>query len=226
MTSAFKKKAAIVGIGTALMLVQTIAIAADEERSGAGFWQWALSIPASVNPLLDTTGEKCMVGQRGDIWYLGGLFGAAGNVQRNCKVPEGTTLFFPIYNSVQIDTPNICGQGPSIPEKDLKAFAKAAVDSATNLSVTVDGKNIKPKRIKSPVFAAVLPADNLFVGPCTGQPGAVVADVYAPSVDEGFYAQVNGLKPGPHIIQFHSEDGGGFQQDVTYNLDVVAVPKH
>src|SRR6266404_1942081 len=38
------------------------------------WWQWALSIPASQNPLLDTTGDKCMVGQRGPIWFLAGTF--------------------------------------------------------------------------------------------------------------------------------------------------------
>ena len=36
------------------------------------WWQWALSIPTSVNPLLDTTGERCMIGQRGSTWFLAG----------------------------------------------------------------------------------------------------------------------------------------------------------
>ena len=33
----------------------------------AEWWQWALSIPASVNPLVDTTGEHCLVGQNGAL---------------------------------------------------------------------------------------------------------------------------------------------------------------
>jgi hypothetical protein len=31
----------------------------------AEWWQWALSIPTSVNPQLDDTGQNCMVGAAG-----------------------------------------------------------------------------------------------------------------------------------------------------------------
>ena len=61
----------------------------------AQWWQWALSIPSSENPLLDTTGEKCMVGQRGSTWFLAGLFGGGAPVIRTCTVPDNVNLFFP-----------------------------------------------------------------------------------------------------------------------------------
>ena len=49
----------------------------------AEWWQWVSSIPAipvtnpsgamtNTNPGLDTTGDYCMVGQRGPIWFLVG----------------------------------------------------------------------------------------------------------------------------------------------------------
>ena len=238
MTSAFKRKVVSVGIATALMLSQGAAIGGspDDTKSGAAWWQWALSIPSGVNPTLDADGANCMVGQNGDVWYLAGLFGASGTVAvtRDCDVPAGVTLFVPVFNFVNIDTPNVCGQGPDrISVKDLRAFAATQIDGATNLSVTVDGNNVKKiKRIKSEVFAATLPEDNLFDAPCVAYLGPVLGDVpggvYAPAIDDGYYAQVNGLKPGAHVIQIHAENpsGGLTSLDVTYNLEVVAVPKH
>ena len=38
----------------------------------AQWWQCVLSIPADNNPTLDTTGQDCMVGQQGPIWFLTG----------------------------------------------------------------------------------------------------------------------------------------------------------
>ncbi len=59
----------------------------------AEWWQWAFSIPSSVNPLQDVSGEHCMVGQRSDVWFLGGTL-TGESVTRTCSVPEGTQLFF------------------------------------------------------------------------------------------------------------------------------------
>ena len=82
-------------------------------RLSAQWWQWALSIPTSNNPLLDTTGENCMVGQRGPTWFLGGTFGGNGaTITRNCTVPDNVSLFFPVANSVNFNSPNIGGDGP------------------------------------------------------------------------------------------------------------------
>ena len=64
MNNAFKRVVASVGIGVGLMLTQAPATAGPGavDKSGAAYWQWGLSIPVDENPLLDTTGEKCMVG--------------------------------------------------------------------------------------------------------------------------------------------------------------------
>src|SRR5271165_1067684 len=55
------------------------------KQLSAEWWQWALSIPTSVNPLADTTGEKSMVGQHGPIWFLAGS-STGGMVTRTCSV--------------------------------------------------------------------------------------------------------------------------------------------
>ena len=84
--------------------------------------QWAYSIPTGQNPQEDPTGQYCMVGQRGSVWFLSGVF-LGGTVTRTCSVPEGVTLFFPVINSDQINAPNVCGQGPENAKvKDMRAY--------------------------------------------------------------------------------------------------------
>src|SRR4051812_43024123 len=88
---------------------EKVASHGELRRLSAEWWQWALSIPASMNPTLelDPTGDSCMVGQRGPTWFLSGLFGG-GRAMRKCTLPEGKELFFPAFTIVDVDTPNVC----------------------------------------------------------------------------------------------------------------------
>ena len=63
---------AIVGIGLGLMMPLSMACADSQffKQLSAASLQWQLSIPASENPILDNTGAKCLVGQRGSVWFL------------------------------------------------------------------------------------------------------------------------------------------------------------
>jgi hypothetical protein len=160
----------------------------------------------SENPLLDTTGEKCMVGQRGSIWFLAGVFGG-GMATRTCSVPADKVLYFPVINSVAINNPNVCGQGPNdISVMDLRALSAEFIDGAFNLLVKVDGKVMDSRRVQSQVFEVALPEDNVFDAPCTeADLGNVPAGIYAPSVDDGFYVKLDPLKKGNHTLHFHSE---------------------
>src|ERR1051325_2933921 len=60
------------------------------------WWQWVLAIPADENPLTDTTGEFCDVGQAGPVWFLAGTFGSS--VERSCTIPAGKAIFVPVHN--------------------------------------------------------------------------------------------------------------------------------
>lgn len=195
----------------------------------AEWWQWAVSIPdvpEAQNPTSDTTGASCMVGQRGSIWFLAGVgVFSGGMATRSCSVPENTTLFFPVINSVFFNTPD-CGQnGQSFTVKELRQMVKSSIDNSQNRSVQVDGTNIKKtllNRIQSEPFAAAFPAENVF-GPDACAPGQPLpAGIYSPSVDDGYYASIPPLEPGQHTLHFHAESGT-FSQDVTYNLTVVPV---
>jgi hypothetical protein len=207
-----------------LLLAAGTALADDNQLSGltAQWWQVITSIPTTVNPLVDTTGADCMVGQRGPVWFLtGSLFG--GTVTRNCTIPAGEWLFFPVINNYQNNSPGICGQTGSLDVAQLRANVAPFIDAATNLSVHVDGRAVNQlARVKSVAFATTLPADNIFIAPCGG-PGTSPPGVYSPSVDDGIYVLLPPLSVGAHTLHFHSESTGGFLLDVTYNLTIVPV---
>jgi hypothetical protein len=182
----------------------------------AEWWQFVLSIPTSENPLLDADGSRCVLGQRGPVWFLVGWFGP-GAATRACSVPEGTALFFPVINVVDVNTTTQTA-------RELRAETAPCLDAVTLLSVVVDGVPV-PKlrekfRVKSEVFAVTLPADNLF----TIDPGT-----YSPAIDDGFYVMLKPLSVGPHTLHFMGASAGcpligsPFSVDVTYDLTIVPV---
>jgi hypothetical protein len=124
----------------------------------AQWWQWALSIQAPVNPLAEFTddGSVCMVGQRGSVWFLAGTL-VGGTVSRKCSVPAGTAIFFPVVNSMQVNTPGVCGQGPNevLTVADMRVNVAKFIDGVTQMTATLDGKAIKAmRRVRSEPFAA------------------------------------------------------------------------
>jgi hypothetical protein len=223
----------IVAIGSGLMLAINTALAQtpntalaqtpDLKRLTAQWVEWALSIPTSKNPQLDTTGENCMVGQSGSIWFLAGVFNG-GTTKRTCSVPADRKLFFPVANSFNFNTPNVCGQGSgNLTVAEMRASSAAFVGGVTSKSVKVDGQSVATiPRIQSIVFEVALPEDNVFDAPCA--PANVPAGIYSPAVDDGFYVLLGPLQVGSHTVRFSARNPKqDFVQDVTYNLTVVPV---
>jgi hypothetical protein len=131
----------------------------------AQFVQWSLSIPTDVNPVLDQTGEFCMVGQQGPVWFLAGTF-FGGTVTRSCTVPEGTTLFFPVINGFAFNTPN-CGQTGDIKTvRRLKEFyygyLAGFINQVQNLKATLNNKPITVQFAESVPFSVAYPPDGIF----------------------------------------------------------------
>ena len=218
-----RKHCLVFAIAAVLLINAGIATAQGNspKELSARWQQWALSIPAAVNPQLDTTGANCMIGQNGPLWFLSGVF-FGGSAERDCSIPSDKTVFFPVSNAVSINSPGVCGQVGQLSVSELRAMSAAAMDAVTDFSVKLDGQSINKlvKSIRSEVFATVLPEDNVFDAPCTGL-GNVPAGVYSPSVDQGLYVKIDNLTPGSHTLHFTAN--GPFPQDVTYHLEVVAV---
>lgn len=195
------------------------------QQLSAQWWQWALSIPSDpdpahdINPLTDATGEDCAVGQRGSDWFLGGSF-SSGAATRACSIPQGVSLFFPVANFIGFDNVGFCGQDEPFGSAFWRGLAADFVNGLSAVSVTLDGRPINTQRVRSPVFAIALPANNLFAPFCDPP----LEGIFSPAVDEGLYVRLNPLSVGEHTLHFHAENTSqGFAQDVTYHLTVVPV---
>jgi hypothetical protein len=198
----------------------------------ADWLKWALPIPAGANPILDTTGDYAAVGQTGKVWFLAGVTGSGDvpPVVRTISIPEDTYLFFPIVNYFWVNTPET-GDAPwsSVQEANVRNILSDIVDTATGLSLEIDGSlvlNLADYRLQSADDHCRIPplgVDNIF--------GVDLRPNAHPCVADGYWVMVRPLPAGSHKIKF---TGGlsGFSLDVTYNITVqpghkkVKVPLH
>lgn len=174
----------------------------------AAWWQWTFSIPADVNPLLDSTGENADIGQGGAVWFLAGNLG--GTSVREVTVPAGKALFFPILNQPWVQFP----EDPPFTIPELREILRPGMDNA-KLYCEIDGRAVEDLagyREESSVFTTTVPEGNLL-----GMP----AGDYEPCVDNGYYLMLSPLSFGSHTIHFTAENAdGSFALDVTYHLTV------
>jgi hypothetical protein len=176
------------------------------------WWQWAVSTPASQNPVVDTTGEDCAEGQSGKVWYLAGTFGS-GSVTRNCTVPTGRALFFPVINS-------FCAADPGTdPDPAIQRECVSKALAGARGTVEIDGTVVQNLSkyfvdpLTSPIFSLTLPPDNIF---------GVSAGTYSPAAAGGIYLLLAPLSAGEHLIHFEGSLDDGTTVNVTYHLVVTS----
>ena len=179
---------------------------------GDAWWQWALSIPADVNPMLDPTGEFAAEGQSGSVWFLAGTQG--GTAVRTVTVPAGKSLFFPIYNWVWVNLPEF-GDDPWSEEQE--AFARESlaffVDTPPELSCEIDDRAVQ--QITS--YRCQTPEDGEYMVTFPdGNVWGLPAGTYGPSVSDGYFLMLAPLSAGEHTIHFAAEG----DLDVTYHITV------
>src|SRR5262245_56271750 len=200
--------------------IETIPEGQTYGRWAAEWWQWALGVPAAVNPLTDTTGEHCAQRQVDKVWFLAGS-ATTDPVVRACEVPAGRSLFFPLINLRY----GSCLNDP--PETRTEEFVRAAgsCTEPAEIAVAIDGFQVPhPTQFftgasgsQSPFFNVQLPPGNL-VGDETTIPELVLS----PSAEQGYYLFVQPLRPGIHTIRWTASGcTPNFSQDITYNLTVV-----
>ena len=197
--------------------------------TGAEFWQWVLAQPASTNPLTDTTGEFCDEGQRGRTWFLAGSL--VGPVTRECTVPYGKKVEFPVVNFGAFAFPDDPAEQRT--EEYLRAQVAGFKDAATGLRVTVDGTVLRRSELRyeeSRLFFLQMPDDNLFAA--LGVPGLPDGPfVLGPSVDAGYYVTLRSLRPGTHTVHIEgvieaADPAENTVVDVTYVLTVTRGAGH
>ena len=174
----------------------------------AVWWQWAIALPIDNHPLFDTA--PCGTGQSGKVFFLGGAFTGTATT-RDCTVPLGKAILLPIINveCSTVEPPPFHGDN----EAELRACAKAFLDSGTAVSANIDGRevqNLNSYRVQSPLFDFSAPDNNsLFIpGPVSGL-----------SLSDGVWLLLAPLSAGRHAIHFVGFFPG-FPLDITYNLTV------
>jgi hypothetical protein len=148
------------------------------------------------------------------VWFLGGSFTSAEAV-RNCTVPAGKAIFFPILNTECSTVEPDPFHGDT--ERELRECAKGWVDGATGIC-SIDGvpvQNLERYRVQSPLFTfGPLPENNvLFITVPPGTKGR--------SVSDGYWLMLAPFSPGEHSIDFVGIFPNLFTFHITYNLTVV-----
>lgn len=173
----------------------------------ARWWEWALSIPAAENPVLDQSGAYCGARQLANVWFLAGNFG--GSTSRSCTIPRGKPIFFPILNNIGFDPK---GNETIL---DLRRLAANGLDGAV-LTCSLDdqpcvsGQSLHEYRAQSPIFKAIVRTASL-----------VAPKIYDPIVADGYWLLIGPLEAGTHTLHFSGANGlGTFSTDVTYSLTV------
>jgi hypothetical protein len=182
----------------------------------AEFWKWSFSHPVDHHPLFDTA--DCGAGQSGKVFFLGGVFNMTGIDTRNCRIPAGQAIFFPLVN-------NECStlEGNGTTEAALLACASGPIDTVSDLEAEIDGvpvHNLRSYRAQSPLFIyGPLPDNNIFE--FFGVPDTVGRT--SPSVSDGYYLMLAPLSVGRHELHFVGKFPGPpvFIQDITYHLTIV-----
>ena len=138
------------------------------------------------------------------VFFLAGTQG--GDATRTCTVPAKTALFFPVINSFLSAEEAAYPEGPT-------NFVDTALANGEPYA-TLDGEDLKIKRIATGPFTLILPDPNIFGLPAGPYEHLAVSDglwVYLPQ----------GLKPGEYTLKFGGDFGDFFGLNVTYNLIVV-----
>jgi hypothetical protein len=189
----------------------------------AAWWQWAYSLPVDQNPFFDETGcANGANGQSGSVWFLTGVINASGTAVRDCSVPVGKALFFPILN---VECATLEGNGET--EGELRACTESLMKLATNLAAEIDGvsiQNLENYRAASPLFTyGPLPENNVLQSFGYDAP----AGATSLAVADGFYLMLAPLSKGAHTLHFTGRFLGeyngspiDFTLDITYHLIV------
>lgn len=204
----------------------------DSEPYGSSYEQWLVrgmqytwSIPTAYSPLANLADNNCAIAQTDPVWFLG-ISGSVPGTHR-CLIPQGVAIMVG-HARVNINVPNVCGQVGSFSTRELQAQLAALVDTATNVSITVDGATVPNVanrfRVNTPAFSAAFAKEQ--VGNAFCPPDDPVPPGVYNTVSQGFAVILKPLRPGPHEVKVHVEFPGLFTFDDTYQIDVVPVNRH
>jgi hypothetical protein len=210
------KRAVVMAISVILALAVAAPIALgqpanqgkDLKELTERWWTWALTEPSPIEGDYSSPDPRCEGEFVEGVFFLAGtspLVQTEGDATRTCTVPADTALFFPAINA-------FCTED----EPDYPQCARRPVNTglATGETyATLDGEDLKIRRLATGPFTLILPKPNIFGLPAGPYEHRAISDglwVYLPQ----------GLEPGEYTVQFGG-DLGDFPVNITYELIVV-----
>lgn len=183
------------------------------EQYASRWWQWAFSMPPSLSPVRDVTGEQCHQGQSGEVWFLAGGYGSS-TIQRDCTLPAGKSIFFPVINMVYYPS-----NTQTISCEEARVSAALNNDQLLTIQIEIDG------------ISSVNPAHTRLSSPeCFDLYGMVPKEYNAPkrypASSDGYWVMLKPLSKGTHHLKFsasYARPGkpyGEMAQDIEYVLHV------
>lgn len=198
------------------------------------WWQWLFGIEYGKSPAFDDTGTNCAQGQSGPVWFLAQSLapptgGPNVNVTRNCTVPPGKAIFFPIINIEADNIVPVEGMGPppyTLGQlRDVIEGAFAPLGGCPGCWVKVDGLPLQgifadKDRIGkgNAAFSITVPEDNVIEHLVPNL--SVAAGTYEPVVGDGWYVMLAPLSAGQHTVQWHVAIPDTLDWTIAYNLTV------
>jgi hypothetical protein len=181
------------------------------------WWQWIYSLPTSMDPIVDPTGELADIGQEGPVFFLTGTWG--GTATRTVTVPSDKYLFFPIFNTSWVNI-ELLGDEPW--SADARDYAWSVIepfaDAVEEYSCEIDGVSVsdldayRTATADGDEYMVTLDEDNYW---------GIPAFTYGPTIDVGMYILLRPLSPGEHTIHFAAAlPDDEWALDVTYDLTV------
>ena len=204
------KRAIVMAISVILALAVAAPIASGQPTSQGKYlkelteawWTWALTDPSPAVGSYEG-GQQCEGEFVEGVFFLAGTLGG-GDATRTCTVPADTALFFPVINA-------FCTED----EPNYPQCARRPVNTALATGeayATLDGEDLKIRRLATGPFTLILPEDNIF-----GLPGGPYEHR---AVSDGLWVYLpQGLEPGEYTLEFGVDSG--VPQNITYELIVV-----
>jgi len=171
------------------------------EQWASAWWQWALQMPltnsgGAIHPFIDSPRFDVTASQTSNVWFLAAPFlapGATGTIERRCRIPAGTALFFPLFTveCSSIEAPPFYGATAEAQAAMAQSWAELIVDPFCEL----DGKplsNLDAYRVPSPQIDIQVPAPWIL-----GQAGGK-----GTSSGDGYFVFLAPLPTGEHTLRF------------------------
>jgi len=177
------------------------------------WWNWALSTPRVINPVVDEVGKNWFINQPSSgIWFFAGRFGSSEKKypHRKIEVPFGRSILLPVLN---------CEANPmEYPElkttEELINHVFRDVNTVVKKDCYINGIKMEPKRVVSDptIFPLNISSDNYF--------GIKGGQTYAAA--DGYWVFLKPLVKGNYSIAFEGScEFGKLNAGADYALKVV-----